>query len=253
MYFDSHAHYDDVQFDRDRDFLLRRLPSLGVDCVINAGSDIESSKKSIALADEYDYIYAAVGVHPHEAEGLTDGCISELEELAKNRKAVAIGETGLDYYYDHSPRSLQRKWFSAQLDLAVKLGLPVVVHMREAAADTMEIIKKSNARRGIIHCYSGSKEMALEYAEIGFYIGIGGSVTFDKAKKIIETADALPLEKILIETDAPYMSPVPKRGLRNDSTNLFHIVNKIAEIKKTTPESVASAASANARALFKII
>ncbi len=202
------------------------------------------------MADKYDYIYAAVGVHPHELYDMSSQTIDKLRKLSEHKKVVAIGEIGLDYYYDTHPREFQRFWFIQQLRLAEETGLPVVIHSREASQDTFDIIERSKVRRGSIHCYSGSAEMAKEYVKMGFHIGVGGVVTFPNAKKLVEVVEAIPLESILIETDCPYLSPVPNRGKRNDSRNLKHIVDKIAEIKGVTPEKVAEITKNNAETLF---
>ena len=250
MFFESHAHYDDQSFNEDRDEILASLQKNGVDYVINAGSDIQSSKASIKLADEYSFIYAAVGVHPHEVSTLNN--LEELEGLCGGHKVVALGEIGLDFYYDNSPRDIQRYWFNRQLDLAGRLKLPVIIHSREAAAETFDIIKGSNIRQGVIHCYSGSIKMALDYIEMGFFIGIGGVITFEKAKRVKEVAREIPLDHILIETDAPYLAPVPHRGKRNNSNYLKFIAAKIAEIKGLSLNYVAETTYTNAYQLFQI-
>ena len=202
------------------------------------------------MADKYDYIYAAVGVHPHELYDMSSQTIDKLRKLSEHKKVIAIGEIGLDYYYDTHPREFQRFWFIQQLRLAEETGLPVVIHSREASQDTFDIIERSKVRRGSIHCYSGSAEMAKEYVKMGFHIGVGGVVTFSNAKKLVEVVEAIPLESILIETDCPYLSPVPNRGKRNDSRNLKYVVDKIAEIKGVTPEKVAEITKNNAMTLF---
>lgn len=202
------------------------------------------------MAEKYDYIYAAVGVHPHELYDMSSQTIDKLRKLSEHKKVVAIGEIGLDYYYDTHPREFQRFWFIQQLRLAEETGLPVVIHSREASQDTFDIIERSKVRRGSIHCYSGSAEMAKEYVKMGFHIGVGGVVTFPNAKKLVEVVEAIPLESILIETDCPYLSPVPNRGKRNDSRNLKYVVDKIAEIKGVTPEKVSEITKNNAMTLF---
>ena len=193
MYFESHAHYDDERFDEDRDTLLASFPAEGIETVVNASSDIKSSKASIALSEKYPFFYAAVGVHPHEVENITEADIDELRELSKHPKVVAIGEIGLDYYYDLSPRDLQRHWFKRQLELADELKMPVIIHSRDAAQECFDIIKNSNVRNGVIHCYNGSAEMAEEYIKMGFYIGVGGSLTFKNNKKGVETVERIPI------------------------------------------------------------
>lgn len=253
QYFESHAHYDDKRFKEDREELLRELlPAAGVSHIINIGCDLKSSEMSIRLAEKYDYIYAAVGIHPHELYDMSSQTIERLKKLSAHPKAVAIGEIGLDYYYDTHPREFQRFWFIQQLRLAEETGLPVVIHSRDAAQDTFEIISRSKVRRGSIHCYSGSAEMAQEYVKMGFHIGIGGVVTFRNAKKLVETVQAIPLESILIETDCPYLAPEPNRGKRNDSRNLQYVVEKIAELKGIAPEEIAEITAQNAKALFGI-
>jgi len=252
MYFDSHAHYDDKRFNNDRKSLLDNLPKQGVDYVVNIGADMRSSKASVELAENYGYIYATVGVHPHYVKNMKDGDLRTLETYAAHKKVVAIGEAGLDFYRDLSPRELQRLWFKKQIELALKLDLPFIVHSRDASEETMEIIKASGLNRGVIHCYSGSTQMAYDYVKMGFYIGIDGPVTYDNAKKINDVVYSVPMDRLLIETDAPYLTPNPNRGKRNDSTQLQYIVNAIAQIKQMTPESVAEATSFNAKKLFGI-
>ncbi|MDR1704403.1 MAG: TatD family hydrolase [Clostridiales bacterium] len=252
-YFESHAHYDDNRFDKDRDRLLSdALPNAGIDCVINVGADMRSSYDSIKLAEDYDYIYASVGVHPHDVKDIEDRDLDNLLSLSKHRKAVAIGEIGLDFHYDHSPRDVQRRRFRDQLALALEAGLPVIIHSREADRETFDIIKDSGAARvgGVIHCYGGGAELAAEYAKLGFYIGFGGVLTYPKAEENRKAAAALPADYILIETDCPYLSPVPFRGQRNDSRNLRHICEKLAEIRGITPEEAASKTYENGKRLF---
>ncbi|MEA5056366.1 MAG: TatD family hydrolase [Anaerotignum propionicum] len=250
MYFESHAHLDDKRFREDREELLGLLPSCGIDYVVNVGCDVKSSKQSIRLAERYDYIFASVGIHPHELYDMSSQTIEELRRLSQHKKVVAIGEIGLDYYYDTHPRELQQFWFRQQLRLAESVNKPVIIHSRDASQETFDIMSASNVRKGVIHCYSGSAPMAVEYTKMGFYIGIGGVVTFPNAKKMVEVVDALPLEKILIETDSPYLAPAPNRGKRNDPRNLEYIVTKIAEIKNISPENVANITSKNAQNLF---
>ena len=250
MYFESHAHYDDERFDEDRDTLLASFPAEGIETVVNASSDIKSSKASIALSEKYPFFYAAVGVHPHEVENITEADIDELRELSKHHKVVAIGEIGLDYYYDLSPRDLQRHWFKRQLELADELKMPVIIHSRDAAQECFDIIKNSNVRNGVIHCYSGSAEMAEEYIKMGFYIGVGGSLTFKNNKKGVETVERIPIEKILIETDSPYLAPVPYRGKRNDSRLLKYVVKRISQIKNIPENDICNITKNNAQNLF---
>lgn len=250
MYFESHAHYDDERFDDDRDELLASFPDEGIETVVNSSSDVESSRASIALAEKYPFFYASVGVHPHEVSKMTDADIDTLRELSKHPKVVAIGEIGLDFYYDLSPRDSQRYWFRRQLALAEELNMPIIVHSRDAAQECFDIIAGSNVRKGVIHCYSGSAPMAKDYADMGFYIGIGGSLTFKNNKKTVEVVEQLPLEKILIETDSPYLAPVPYRGRRNDSRLLKYVVEKISEIKNIPEKDICNITKNNAIQLF---
>ena len=240
MYFESHAHYDDKQFNKDRQTLLECLPQYGVDVVINSGSDLESSYVGKQLSEQYDYIYFAAGVHPHELYHMSEKTIQQIRQLAEHKKCVAIGEIGLDYHYDTFPKQTQKYWFEKQLSLAKLLHIPVIIHSREASQDCFDIIKKSGVEKGVIHCYSGSVEMAEEYVKMGFMIGIGGVLTYSNAKKLTEVAKKISLEHILIETDSPYLSPVPYRGKRNDSRNLEFVVKKLSEIKGLTPLEIAN-------------
>ncbi|MBZ4667689.1 MAG: TatD DNase family protein [Epulopiscium sp.] len=252
MYFESHAHYDDEAFNEDRDELLLSLKDSGIGYVIQSAANISSSKAGIELAKKYDFIYCAIGVYPHDTEELDEEKFKELKSLAAEEKVVAIGEIGLDYYYDNAPRDLQKYWFERQMELSKEVNLPVIIHSREASQDTFDLIEKVKPVGGVIHCYSGSVEMAKEYVKKGFYIGVGGTVTFKNAKKVVEVVKEIPLSSILIETDAPYLSPVPLRGKRNDSRNLKYVVEKIAEIKDITSEDVARITMENGKKLFKI-
>jgi TatD DNase family protein len=253
MFIDSHAHYDDDWFNEDRDVLIDTLHKNGVDKIVNIGSSVASSKTSLALAEKYDFIWAAVGVHPEDCVGMTERDLDEIKNLCAHKKVVAIGEIGLDYHYaDVSPKENQQKWFEKQLDLAHSLDLPIVVHAREATQDTFDMIKESKVRKGVIHAFSGSAEIALEYIKMGFYIGVGGVVTFKNGKSLVRTVENIPLESIVIETDCPYLAPVPNRGKRNDSSNLLYTAQKIAELKNTTLEEVARVTSINAEKLYGI-
>lgn len=252
MYFDSHAHYNDERFDEDRDILLNRIHEEGVEFIINIGADMPSSRESISLAETYSFIYATVGVHPHDVSTMTMDDIEALEEIARHPKVVGIGEIGLDYYYNHSAKEEQIKWFKAQLELAKKLELPVSIHSRDASQLTFDLIKEGGIKEGVIHCFSGSKELAVEYVKRGFHIGIGGALTFKNARKTVEVVERIPLESILIETDCPYLTPVPHRGKRNDSSYLPFIIQKIAEIKGITEEEVARITLENTKKLFRI-
>lgn len=254
MFFDTHAHYDDARFDEDRHEVLTQARRSGVDFILNASSGMESSMQSLMLTKDYDFVFAAVGVHPHEVEKLQEGDMEILAEYAAHEKVVAIGEIGLDYYYDNSPRELQRKWFRRQIELALSLSLPIIVHDRDAHEDSMEIVKKTGASGvgGVFHCYSGSVEMAKELLKQNFYISFAGPVTFKNARKAVEVVEAVPMERLLIETDCPYLSPEPYRGQRNDSSRVGIVAQRIAQIKGLTVEEVARITLENARQLFRI-
>ena len=248
LIFDSHAHYDDAKFDNIRDKLLEALPRHGVCGVINCGCDTLSSKKALAYAEKYPYIYAAVGVHP---ENIGGGTAAEIEELSKHKKCVAIGEIGLDYYWVSDNKEEQIALFEEQLILANRLRLPVIVHDRDAHADTLELLKKHRPR-GVVHSFSGSAQMAKEILNLGMYIGIGGVITFKNAKKLPEVVEMLPEDRFLLETDAPYLTPVPYRGEINHSDMIYYTAKKIAELRSTTVEQVLSSARKNTENLFGI-
>ncbi len=250
MYFDTHAHYDDMAFDADRHQLLARLNNEGVQCIIDPGCDLESSQAAIALAERFAFVYAAVGFHPEELNQYSEKSFRRIEDLAKHPKCVAIGEIGLDYYWDASHKTEQQTLFRRQIDLALRLDKPVIIHDREAHGDCMEIVQDYPGLRGVFHCYSGSAEMAAELLKRGWYLGFDGPITYKNARKAVEVLELCPLERILIETDSPYLSPVPMRGKRNDSGNLPYIVDKIAEIKGLSHETVAAASLANGCRLF---
>ena len=254
MFIDSHSHLDDDRFNEDRDVLIKSLKENKVDIAINVGADLETSINSVKLADKYDNIYATVGVHPHSASEVTEETLDQFREMAKNEKVVAIGEIGLDFYYDNSPRDIQRKWFKEQINLAKELDLPVVIHSRDATKETFDIIKEAQdgSLRGVLHCFSGSVEMAMEYIKLGFYISLGGPVTFKNARVVREVAEAVPLDKLLIETDCPYLTPEPYRGKRNEPKYVSYVAEKIAQIKNISVEELAKATSANAKDLFGI-
>lgn len=248
--FDSHAHYDSERYDDDRDFVLSQMPQNGICAVVNCASDVESARKSIELAERYPFVYAAVGVHPHEAEDVSEDYISVLRELSKHKKVVAIGEMGLDYHYDFSPRDIQRKVLCEQIELAKELNLPVILHDREAHGDMYEILEKYAPVKGVMHCFSGSVELMKQSVKLGLYIGLGGAVTFKNARVPVEVAEAVPLDRLLLETDAPYMTPVPYRSKRNDSKYIELVAQKIADVRGITAEEVCTAAEENARRLF---
>ncbi len=252
MYFDTHAHYDDKQFDPDREELLVSLPGKGVEFVVLPGCDVKSSEEAIAIAENHDYIYAAVGVHPGEIADYRPGDLERIEKLARHEKCVAIGEIGLDYYWDDSRKAEQKELLIQQVELALRLDMPVIIHDREAHADSMEILFAFPELRGVFHCFSGSKEMAQELLKRGWYLGFDGPVTYKNAKKAFEVLEICPMDRLLIETDSPYLSPVPMRGKRNDSSNLKYIVEKIAEIKGMSPAEVAAQSLENGKCLFNI-
>ena len=252
MFFDSHAHYDDERFDLDRDNLLKKI-NQSVDYVINCGADLKSSMESINLANKFDFISAAVGVHPENVKGIEQKDLDELEFLAKkNKKVKAIGEIGLDFHQKDFSRDEQIYFFKKQLEIANKLNLPVIIHSRDANQDTFEIIKSCAKTKGVIHCYSGDAKMALDYINLGFFIGIGGIITFKNAKKMLDVVKNISIENILLETDCPYLSPEPNRGKRNDSSNLIYVAQKIAEIKNISLNEVAEKTKLNAKKLFNM-
>ena len=250
--FDSHAHYDDEAFDADREALLAELPRRGVCNVVNCGADLASTRASIRLAADYPYFYAAVGIHPECVKDAPKDCLEQLEELAAREKVVAVGEIGLDYHFEeNAPKDMQKKMFEEQILLAEKHQLPIIVHDRDAHGDTMEILRRRKPS-GVVHCFSGSVEMATECVRLGMYIGLGGAVTFKNARVPVEVAAAVPLERMLMETDCPYMTPVPFRGKRNDSTLIAYTAARIAEIRGTTAEEILAVTRRNAETLFKI-
>lgn len=249
---DSHAHYDDEQFDADRDDVIRKAVEAGVTHIINPGSNLESSGFAIALSKKHHEVFAAVGVHPHDASSCDEKTLSRLEAMTGEEKVVAIGEIGLDYHYDFSPREVQKEWFSRQVALAAKLKLPVIIHDRESHQDVLDIVKayRSEHITGVFHCFSGSVEMAREVLDLGFYIGIGGSLTFKKARKPIEVVQYAPMDRLLIETDCPYLAPEPYRGRRNWSGYLPYVIDKIASIKGIDYNEAERKTADNARVLF---
>lgn len=252
MIFESHAHYDDLKFEEDQETVIKSLRAEGIHKVINVGANMHSSLKSIELAQKHDFFYAAIGVHPHDVKSMMEEDLEKLIALAVYDKVVAIGEIGLDYYYENSPKEVQKLWFREQMVIAKELELPLIIHSRDAAQDTFDLIKEVGAQEvgGVVHCYSGSKEMAERYVDMGFYLGIGGVVTYDNAKTLKEVVKAIPLEALLLETDCPYLSPVPKRGKRNDSINLKYIAEAIAIIKGIEVDEVLRTTYNNGMKLF---
>lgn len=254
MFIDTHAHLDDERFDEDRDELIRELPGRGVSRVINPGIDIESSKECIDLSEKYEIIYAGIGIHPHEASKVEGDYLNILDSMAQHKKVVAIGEIGLDYYYDFSPREIQKRVFAEQIELAAKLRLPIIIHNRDSHEDMLDILRanKDLLKGGVMHSYSGSWEMAKIVLDLGLHISLGGPVTFKNAKKPVEIAENIPLDRLLIETDSPYLTPVPYRGKRNDPGHVGLVAEKIAEIRGMASEEVGRITTDNAIQLFGI-
>ena len=253
MYFDSHAHINDRRFDDDRTELINSLFENEIYAFTEIGYDIESSQRAIELANEYERIYAAVGVHPADVDKLDDKGLSQIENMLSDNKVVALGEIGLDYHFDDNPeRDVQKKWFEAQIDVAKRNNMPIVVHSRDAMEDTINILKASGHYDGIIHCYSGSKESAKILLDMGFYISISGPVTFKNAGKLVEVAKYIPDDRILIETDCPYLAPEPYRGKRNCPLYVKNVCEKIAEFREIPTEKLAEITKNNAKAVYKI-
>lgn len=252
MIYETHTHFDDRAFDEDRDEAIKRAVAAGVGCFVNIASSMESSRSCIELTRTYPQFYAAVGVHPEDTADLTEDDMDILRSYAKDEKVVAIGETGLDHYWDEPARDIQKKWFARQIALAKEVNLPIVVHSRDAAAETLDVIKAEGASDvgGIIHCFSYSVETAKQYLDLGFFIGIGGVVTFKNGRKLKEVAEYTPLDRIVVETDSPYLAPVPKRGKRNSSEYLPYIIEEIARIKGISAKEVEDATWENAVRLF---
>lgn len=254
MYFDTHAHYYDDAFDADRDEVLSALPAAGVELALCPGCDLESSRQSVALAERYPHLYAAVGFHPENLEGVSLDQLSEIEAMASHSKVKAIGEIGLDYYWEKDPdkRKLQRDFFSAQLSLAEKLDLPAIVHDREAHKDSLDMVRAHPNARGVFHCYSGGVEDAKTLVIMGWMVSFTGVVTFKNARRALEVIDWLPMDRIMIETDAPYMAPEPYRGKRNDSRYVFRMAEAIAQVKGLTAEEVGRITTENGKRFFNI-
>ena len=252
MIFDTHAHYDAEQFNADRDAVLAALPEKGVGLVVDPGCDEASSRAAVALAEKFPHVYAAVGWHPEEWESWRFESLATLRALAGREKVVAIGEIGLDYYWDTEHKALQKEMFERQINLALALDLPVIVHDREAHGDALEIVSRYGELRGVFHCFSGSAEMAGELLRRGWYLGFDGPVTYKNNKKAAQVLAVTPLDRILVETDSPYMAPQSVRGRRNDSTNLPEVIEKIAALKGVTPEELELVTWENGRRLFHI-
>ena len=252
MLFDTHAHLNDPAFDQDREELILGLKDKGVEFVMNAGCSLKSSHDCIALAEKYPFIYASVGTHPDAADEVNDQVLEEYKKMAQHPKVLAIGEIGVDYYYETIPREVQQKAFRMQMELARELSMPVIIHEREAHDDGMRIVKEFKDVTGVFHCYSGSAEMARQLVNMGWYIGFTGVLTFKNARKAVETASSIPLERIVLETDCPFMAPEPYRGKRNDPGYLIKMAEKLAEIRGITTEEAIAATTENAKRLYRI-
>ena len=254
MIFDTHAHYDDERFDEDRDVLLASMKEAGIGNIVNIGANMASSQRSLDLAEQYEFMYAAVGVHPSDCAELNDEKIELLKGMSSFPKCVAIGEIGLDYYWPEPDHELQKKWFKRQIALAREVKLPVIIHSRDAAADTVSILKSENAGElgGVVHCFSYSKEIAEECVKMGFYIGIGGVLTFKNGRKMREVVEAIPMDRIILETDCPYLAPEPFRGKRNSSLYLPYVVTAMAQIKGISEEEVIKITEENAKKMYRL-
>lgn len=254
LIFDTHSHYDDEAFDSDRETVLQALNEKGVGWLVDVGADIVTSRQALGLAKKYSFVYAALGVHPSETAAVEEKDMDWLRENCRDEKVVAVGEIGLDYHWEEPDRECQRKWFLRQIELAKEVTLPIIVHSRDAAEETMEIIRRAKAYEcgGVIHCYSYSPEMAKQYVDMGFYIGVGGVITFKNAKKLKRTVEEIPPDRIVLETDCPYMAPEPNRGKRNDSSQLIYVAEKIGELKGMDPAEVIRITTENARTLYRL-
>lgn len=251
---DSHAHYDDEAFDIDRDTLLKSMSDNGIETIVNVGANIKGSKESVALSEAYPFIYAAIGVHPSDVDELNEEKMTWLKDMSKHDKVVAIGEIGLDYHYEDTDKELQKKWFVSQMQLAKEVNKPIIIHSRDAARDTITLMKEAKAEEipGVVHCYSYTKESAKEYLQMGYYFGIGGVLTFKNAKKLKEAVAYIPLDRILLETDSPYLAPEPFRGKRNSSLYLPYVVSEMASIKGISEEEIIRITTENTKQLFGI-
>lgn len=252
--FDTHAHYDDEAFDEDREILLESLPKNGVARVVNVGSSLASCRRTALLMDRYDYIYGAIGIHPSDTGELDEESFAWLRQQCAAEKCVAVGEIGLDYYWDEPAREIQRQWFRRQLSLAREVKKPVIIHSRDAAKDTTDIMTEERAGEigGVIHCFSYTKETARIFLNMGFFIGIGGVLTFKNAKKLKEAVEYIPLERIVLETDCPYLAPAPNRGKRNSSLNIPYVISALAELKGIDEETVRQMTWKNANELYRL-
>lgn len=254
MIFETHAHYDDRAFDKDRDELLKAFPENGIEYVVNIGSGIKESLATVELTKKYPFVYGTVGIHPSELVGLTDEKFKIIEELVKEDKILAVGEAGLDYHYKDLDKPAQKKWFIRQIELAKEVDLPLIIHSRDASKDTLDIMKEAEASKvgGVVHCYSYSKETVKEYLDMGFYIGIGGVLTFKNARVLKEVVEYMPLDRILLETDAPYLAPEPYRGKRNNSLYLKYVIEEIAKLKNVSEQEVEDQTFLNAKKMYRL-
>ena len=252
MIIDTHAHYDSERYNADRHEIIKALPGNGIEKIINIGCDWKTSKASVKLAETYPHVYATVGYHPHYVKHLSEELFEDIKKLCKNKKVVGFGEIGLDFFHNHSPQVVQRRWFKRLLDFVAGLGLPAIIHSRDANDEVFEMIKASEVRSGVIHAFSGDAALACAYVKMGFYIGIGGVVTFKKTDILKEAVHAIPLERILLETDCPYLSPEPFRGQRNESSYLSCVAAQIAKIKGVPAEKICEQTTENAKKLFSI-
>lgn len=255
MIIDTHAHYDDKAFDEDREVLLESLAGHGIEAVVNIGASIQTTKNTLQLMEQYPFVYGAIGVHPSESAELDENLMTWLKEVSGTPKVVAIGEIGLDYYWDEPEREIQKHWFIRQLSLAREVKLPVVIHSRDAAKDTLDLLNEQKAGEigGVIHCFSYGVEMAREYLNMGFYLGIGGVLTFNNAKKLNEVVEYMPMDRLVLETDCPYLAPAPNRGKRNSSLNLPYVVKTISGLKGISEEEVIAVTNANAKRMYGIV
>lgn len=253
MIFETHAHYDDEQFDKDREELLDSMEKNGIGTIVNIGSNMETSRWTVKAADKYPFLYGAVGVHPSDTGEMKTEDLAELKKYASNPKILAIGEIGLDYYWDEPERPIQKKWFEAQMELARETKLPMVIHSRDAAKDTEDMMRAARAEEigGVVHCFSYPKEMARKFLDMGFYLGIGGVVTFKNSRTLKEVVSYAPLDRILLETDSPYLSPEPNRGKRNSSLNLPYVAEQIAALKGISTKEVIEVTEQNARNMYR--
>ena len=254
MIFESHAHYDDDAFNEDREQLLNSMKENNIEYIVNVGSSMKTCAQTLELINKYDFMYGAIGVHPSDTAELNEEKFNKLRDMVDNNKVLAVGEIGLDYYWNEPDRSVQKKWFEKQIYMAKEKNKPVIYHSREAAKDTIDIIKNTKASEvgGVIHCFSYGVEMAREYLNLGYYIGIGGVVTFKNAKKLKEVVAYTPIDRILLETDCPYLTPVPFRGKRNDSTKLHYVVEEIANIKQVSVDEVKQITMENAKIMYRL-